>query len=189
MKTTKILSILLAVMMLAIALTSCGGSGYEKAVKNYENFMNGDVTEKELKALVTEDLWEDMMDELEDADTDIEERLEELNEAREEFLEYLSKDLEIKDVKYSLKVVDADEIDDEDDIEELEDRYDVKIQKAYELEIEATIDINTKNVDDDDEVDAIEEYVENYNDNHDDLEAVAAKVDGKWIILDELHFN
>ena len=183
MKTTKILSILLAVMMLAVALTSCGGSGYEKAVKNYENFLNGDVTEKELKALVTEDLWEDMMDELEDEDSDIEEALEEINEAKEDSLEYLSKDLEIKDVKYSLKVVDADEIDDEDDIEDLEDRYDVKIEKAYELEIEATIDINTKNVDDDDEVEAIEEYVEDYNDNNDDLEITAAKIDGKWYLI------
>ncbi len=184
MKTTKILSILLAVMMLAAALTSCGGSGYEKAVKNYENFMNGDVTEKELKALVTEDLWEDMMDKLEDEDIDIEEALEEINEAREDELEYLSKDLEIKDVKYSFKVVDADEIDDEDDIEKLEDLYDVKIEKAYELEIEATIDINTKNVDDDDELDFIEEFVEDYNDNNDDVEYTAAKIDGKWYLLD-----
>ena len=150
--------------------------GYEKAVKNYEDVMNGELTEDELKALVPEDQWEDMEDE-------VDEFLDYFNEMMELAYGELSKDLEIDDVKYTFKVVDSKEIDDEDDIDELEDTYDVKIEKAYEIEVEQTVKVNTKNIDDEDEVEVIEEFVEEYNDENDKVEYTAAKIDGKWYLL------
>ncbi len=150
--------------------------GYEKAVKNYEDVMNGELTEDELKALVPEDQWEDMEDEVDDF-------IDYFNEMMEVSYGMMSKDLEIGDVKYKFKVVDANKITDEVDIEELEDSYDVKIEEAYEIEVEQTVKVNTKNVDDEDEVEIIEEFVEEYNDEYDKVEYTAAKIDGKWYLI------
>ncbi len=158
-------AIILAVILIS---TIFGGSGYNKAVNNYEAVMNGKA--KKLEKLAPKEYWEYMADEAdEDVDDYIDDKIDDFEDNYDDTLDYLEEEYG-NHVKIKLKVEDKKKLTDkkiENLAEYLDDKYDIKeksVKKGYELEIEATI----KGSDDEDD---------------DEMELYAIKIGGSWYLM------
>lgn len=159
----KKLVCLLMVLVLALSLTACGGSGYKGVVKDMMKALEKADAEAMLK-LYHEECIDTMIDGewIEDED--------DLVDMMEESFDMIHEQWEDEygdDIKISYKIKDAEKMD-KDDLEDLQDEYDdadidIDIKQAYEVEVEVTI----KGDDDDDE---------------EDMDLVIIKVGGKWYL-------
>lgn len=157
-----------AVIAIIIAIIVGAGNNYKKAINNYLDYaLKCDV--KKVEKLAPKMYWdyceENKLFNIKDKD--------ELNEAYEEVLEERKEALEDeygKNVKYSYKITDVDELSDKKVSEyagALKDKYDIakkKVTKGYEVEF----DITVKGKEDEDD---------------DEMTLTVLKIDGNWYVV------
>lgn len=129
--------IIVAVIMMFSSITG----GYKKPVNQLINGLNSCDFEKVFSATIPDDKLKEVKDQLKEYDMDWDELIEEMNDSFEEYIEELEEDYG-KNVKFSVKFVDKEKVDD-DEFEELEDAFeddfDVEIKKAYKVKVKVTI--------------------------------------------------
>ncbi len=197
----KLLALILALMLATTVFTACStessddkdedeiSEDYQDAIEKFEKVLNGKVTEKSIKALMPDEVWDcldldgDDLEEIEDTATYV----------KEDIADYMNEDIlwydgiEPEDITIVYDV--------EDDPEklskkersrlegELEDCYGEKfeIENAYELYGAIRFEIDFSNVEDEDDVEEIEYELE---DMADEINAYAVLIDGEWYLLD-----
>lgn len=155
-------AIVLVVLIVAVSILG----SYERAIDTYIDVVKGKF--EKIEKMAPPAYWDYFEDTY---DMDVKDLIENLKDASDSILDDLEEEYG-DNIKISYKVTDADQLD-KDDLKEikdsLKDRYDIakkSVTDAYELDVELKI-------------------VGSEDEDEEEMECYAVKIDGKWYLISE----
>lgn len=130
-----------AIVVVVVAVSLIAGRGYKSVVKQYMNAMKKG-NAKKIVSLMPKKMVKSIADDEYDGDKD--EMIEDLDEELEEVIS-LAEDNGAKMSKMTYKIIDSEDLTGKDlknEIEEYEDEYGIKIKKAKEVTVKATMPVD-----------------------------------------------